>query len=220
MLHKLCCNFRIQKKNLLWLKILIFETWNQRREFSSFCLYFINTNSPSLTQKRKEKDRKREKREQRQLNNCIRINSVFKVPVGAGINKDWCYVNGNDLWLSVFFSLILFFLNYISRGGVEKLCYNIKGNSKQVTHILMKATSKKERAASWGADGNDRERAVKEGKEDREARSQQSFLWSSTDHPLVTSQCLAATRAGVVSCSWKHSLHLVLKSIPTIVWVT
>ena len=37
--------------------------------------------------------------------------------------------------LSVFFSLILFFLNYtflLEVGGGGKLCYNIKGNSKQV----------------------------------------------------------------------------------------
>ena len=82
------------------------------------------------------------------------------------INKDWCYVNGNDLWFKCFIlpSSFLSQLYLPGGGGRGKLCYNIKGNSKQATHILMKAASKKERAASWGADGNDRERAVKEGR--------------------------------------------------------
>ena len=78
MLHKLCCKFRFKKKHLLWLKILIFETWNQRGEFFSFCLYFINTNSPSLNPEEKEKGQEERKKETRQLNNCIRINSVLK----------------------------------------------------------------------------------------------------------------------------------------------
>ena len=47
-------------------------------EFFSFCLYFINTNSPSLTPEEKEKGQEERKKETRQLNNCIRINSVLK----------------------------------------------------------------------------------------------------------------------------------------------
>lgn len=45
-----------------------------RREFSSFCLYFINTISPSLTPEEKAKGKEERKKETRQLNNRIRIN--------------------------------------------------------------------------------------------------------------------------------------------------
>lgn len=48
-------------KNTSIKKTITSEAENQRKEFSSFCLYFINTNSPSLTLEEKEKT-KSEKR--------------------------------------------------------------------------------------------------------------------------------------------------------------